>query len=100
MENIRTAITDITHRVLSEEALKRSETKFRALAESTTAGIFIYQDGHVIYANPAMEEILGYSLSELHGMDRLEFVHPDMRQKISDRAGAGHRVDSFLYETK
>jgi PAS domain S-box-containing protein len=91
-EAISTAITNVNERVLSEEALKRSETKFRALAESATAGIFIYQDGHVIYANPAIEEIVGYSLRELHSMDYLEFVHPDMRRKIADRAVLVNRV--------
>ena len=95
VEKIRTAVVDINDRILFEEALRRSETKFRALSESATTGIFIYQDEHVIYANPAIEDILEYSLSELHGMDYLEFVHPDMRQKIADRAVLVNRVEGI-----
>ena len=44
VEKIRTAVVDINDRILFEEALRRSETKFRALSESATTGIFIYQD--------------------------------------------------------
>ena len=93
--SINMAVTDINDRVLSEQALKRSEIRFRALAESATTGIFILQDDHVIYANPAIEDILGYSLSELHAMDRPEFIHPDMRQKIADRAMLITRLNSI-----
>ena len=38
---------EITERKLAEEELRRSEERFRALAESTSAAIAIYQDGGV-----------------------------------------------------
>ncbi len=38
-----------------ENELKESEEKFRSLAETTTNGIIILQEGHIVYHNPAVE---------------------------------------------
>lgn len=68
---IRTVL-DITKRKKAEENLKESEEKFRNLVEKSLAGVYILQDGKVIYINPAHEKILGYSLEELQQMDSVE----------------------------
>ena len=44
---------DITEHKRAVEALEESETKFRGLAEMTTAHISIVQDDHYVYANQA-----------------------------------------------
>ncbi len=55
--------TDITKRVEAEEALKRSETRFRTLVEHLPLGIvLISNDDQFIYANPAVEEDYGFKL--------------------------------------
>ena len=41
-------------------ALRASEDRFRALVEQSIAGIFLIQDGNVVYANPKFAEIFGY----------------------------------------
>ena len=43
------------------EPLAPSEDRFRALVEQSIAGIYVIQDGRVVYANPKLCEILGYS---------------------------------------
>lgn len=56
---------DITERKLSEEALRRSEEKYRALFEGSKDGIYISTYfGKFIDVNPAMVELLGYSSKE------------------------------------
>jgi PAS domain S-box-containing protein len=64
MVDVTTAF-DITDRKRAEEALKESEKKFRALAESTTAHITIIQDDKYVYGNQAF---LDY-----HGLDDEDF---------------------------
>ena len=55
-------LQDITERKLAEEALKKSEEKFRSLFEESKDGIFISTpEGKIIDANPAMVEMYGYS---------------------------------------
>jgi PAS domain S-box-containing protein len=57
---------DISDRKAAEEALVESEEKFRALAESTTAMIFMAdEDQQIIYANRAAIENTGFGLDEL-----------------------------------
>jgi diguanylate cyclase (GGDEF)-like protein/PAS domain S-box-containing protein len=49
-------------------ALRASEDRFRALVEQSIVGIFLIQDGKVVYANPKFAEIYGYLQDEfLHG---------------------------------
>jgi len=60
--------------------LRESEEKFRTITEQTSLGIAILQDGYVIYTNQAIFEITGYSVNEINGWDRNEFmkkIHPD-----------------------
>jgi diguanylate cyclase (GGDEF)-like protein/PAS domain S-box-containing protein len=40
--------------------LRASEDRFRALVEQSIVGIFLIQDGKVVYANPKFAEIFGY----------------------------------------
>lgn len=54
-------LTDITKRKVAEEALLRSETKFRSIFENAVEGIFqSTPDGALITVNPAMARIFGY----------------------------------------
>ncbi len=60
-------LSDITERKRAEEALRDSESHYRALVEQSLQGILIAQGfpPRIVFANPAIAEILGYSLDEL-----------------------------------
>jgi PAS domain S-box-containing protein len=65
----------------AEEHLIESEEKFRTLAEKNPNMIFINQGGHVVYANQACTETMGYSLEELYDpeFDFLTLLTPESR---------------------
>jgi len=67
-------------------SLEESEGKFRALAETIPAAIFIHQGGRLLYANPAGEEITGYTRDELLTLEFWRLVHPEFREMIRTRA--------------
>ena len=67
-----------------EEVLKSSEAKFRALAETTSAAVYIFQDKLIKYVNSAAESISGYRREEMVGKEYLKFVHPEF-QKIGGK---------------
>ena len=46
-------------------ALRRSEERYRTVAERATYAIFIVQDEIITYANPRFSDLLGYPLEEL-----------------------------------
>jgi diguanylate cyclase (GGDEF)-like protein/PAS domain S-box-containing protein len=82
---------DITQRKQMEKKLKNSEEKFRMLAESSAFAIMMYQGDRWIYANRAAEEISGYTEEELYSMHFWDFVHPDYRDMIKERAMDRHQ---------
>ncbi len=57
-------VRDITDRKLTENAIRESEAKFKALAQTAAAGIFIHLE-QFLYVNPMWCEITGYSEEEL-----------------------------------
>ena len=93
---------DISERVRAEEALKESETKFRAVADTSVAAIFIYQGEKFIYANPAIITNTGFTLEEFLEKRFWEIVHPDFREMIKIRGLARQRGESIpsRYEFK
>lgn len=79
------SIRDITERKRTEEALKESEEKFRALTENAEAIIIVVQDSRFAYANPYLSRLTGYSDSELKEMDVSRVIHPDSQYLVLDR---------------
>jgi PAS domain S-box-containing protein len=57
--------------------LVASEARFRQLAETATAAIFIIRDFRYRYVNAFTEMETGYSREELLAMHSLQLVHPD-----------------------
>ncbi len=78
-------LRDITRRIKAEELLRQSEEKFRTLAETTAAAIFMCKGEKIFYSNPGMETLTGYSGSELAGKLFYELVHPDHREFVTER---------------
>jgi diguanylate cyclase (GGDEF)-like protein/PAS domain S-box-containing protein len=72
---------DITERKQAEEA-------HRNLVQFSLQGLCILQEGRVVFANPTMEMIHGYTMAELQAMsaeDILALVHPDDRAEVQRR---------------
>jgi PAS domain S-box-containing protein len=69
--------TDISERKKAEENLRLSEEKYRTLVNSTLQGVVIAQDNPIrlVFANPAMEEISGFSLDSLIEMGPVELAN-------------------------
>jgi len=73
---------------LAKESMRESEEKFRTLAETAPATIFIHQGGNFLYANPASEHMIGYAREEFLKMDFWGVAHPDDKDMIVQRARA------------
>lgn len=69
---------NITARKRAEEALRKSEERFRALTEQSTDLIMILDaDGRARYVSPSVSELLGYAVDEFVGRSVFDIVHPD-----------------------
>lgn len=67
---------------VAEKKMEQSEYLFRTLAETTSTAIMLYQNDKYIYANPAAEQLSGYSFDELETMNFWELAHPDYQDRI------------------
>jgi PAS domain S-box-containing protein len=64
----------VTERKLAEEALRESEERFRAIADYTVDWEnWFGVDGKLLWVNPAVERITGYSVAECHAMPTFPF---------------------------
>ena len=82
--------------------LRESEEMFRVLAETSPAGIFLYQGERIVYVNPAAARLLGYSEEECLEMRFWDWVHDDYKDLVRERGLArqsGERLPS-QYECK
>lgn len=69
---------DITTLHQTEDALRDSERRFRALVENASDIVVILDSGgNFCYASPSAQIVLGYSEADVLGKSALEFVHPE-----------------------
>lgn len=86
IDSIGEMISSAVTRRYAQEALQQSEAVFRTLAESVSAGIYIYRDAtQFIYVNRMAEQLTGYSKGELLQMGIYDLIHPSFRDLARNR---------------
>ncbi|MFJ8268654.1 PAS domain S-box protein [Peribacillus asahii] len=69
---------DITARKKAEEALQKSEYKYRLIAENMTDLICLFdKDGQIWYTSPSHEAVLGFPQEEFAGNKIMDKIHPE-----------------------
>jgi len=95
-------IQDITEQKLAQQRLTESEAQFRALSDQSLTGIALIQEGgRLVYVNPRLAEMFGYTPEEMLGLRTVDVVHEDdramMRESIRQRlSGEVERVHHFF----
>ena len=82
---------DISLRRQAEQALQRSERRFRALIENSSDGILLADaEGRMMYGSPGARRALGYAQGETLGRPIGELVHAVDRAAFERATGAAH----------
>jgi PAS domain S-box-containing protein len=92
------AVRDVSERVHSEHALRRSEANFRALIEGSPDAILVYRGATIVYANPGFLRLLAVpDLRSLIGRPVADFLAPGDRRVLfpsaEDAAAWAHRLE-------
>ncbi len=62
--------------------IKVVDIDYRLIVENAEEGIAIIQDEKIIYANPRLCELTGYTREEILGFDIKEAIHPDDLERV------------------
>jgi PAS domain S-box-containing protein len=91
---IGSQVGQFVERKRAEEALRKSEERWRAVFENSAAGIALANfSGRFLAANSAYQKMLGYSEEELRELSFLDITHEDYREANSE-------LDTELLEGK
>ncbi|APH38092.1 hypothetical protein BHR79_00425 [Methanohalophilus halophilus] len=66
----------------TEEILRESEEKYRAIVNNTHEMVYIYCGERFLFVNDRICEITGYTREEIDNMKVLDLVHPEEKEKI------------------
>ena len=96
--------SDRTARAAARTALDRTERQFRDLIEGSIQGLYIYRDGHLLFANQALADILGYeNPEEILALEKIErFLGPAAEDQDSQNK-PGRRTGEYepeIYEAR
>jgi PAS domain S-box-containing protein len=96
-------LLDITERKRAEEALRESETKFRAVFENSVDAIGVSKAGRHVFINPSYLTLFGYDRrEELVGRPILDLIAPDQRQGVVETLSSGTQGEAApsFFETR
>ncbi len=84
---------DVTARVEAEQRVRESERRYRELVENAPMGIFVVQNGRIVFANAAAAALHGTaSPSALTGTNLLDWLNEsDVRAAIDSVTRSGQR---------
>src|SRR6266699_324672 len=74
-------LEDVTERKRTEEALRKSEERWRSVFENSAIGVALTDlDGRFLATNPIYQKMLGYTEEEFQTVSFLEITHEDYRE--------------------
>ena len=76
----------VTEQHRSQEALRKSEERFRSLVRYASDMIVVLDaEGTIVYESPAVERVLGFEPEDRVGALALDFIHPDDAEAVGEK---------------
>jgi PAS domain S-box-containing protein len=87
-------VADDTTQSVIRMLVVESEQKYKTLVENALAGIFIIDQNNILYGNPYMTDLIGYTLEEALSMSILDLIEPSHRDATIRRMAARRQGES------
>ncbi|MBM6619593.1 ATP-binding protein [Bacillus suaedaesalsae] len=91
----------VLHSILEKKSNKErveSDQRYKSLIENHPDGVIIHHMGTILYANPAIYEMLGYPYGSATGQSLLQFAHPSTHEKIHERQREAYAAEAKIQE--
>ena len=75
----------LSDRLEAEDALRKSEERYRSLVENADEAILVIQDGILKFVNSLAIQSFGYSREELLSIPAFELIYPEDRNAVVER---------------
>jgi PAS domain S-box-containing protein len=83
IESVLLISNDITEKKMADDALRASESRFRAMNDASPFGIFLTDiQGDCLYINRGYQEMSGLTFDDALGKGWHTAVHPDDRERL------------------
>ncbi|MDX6210294.1 MAG: hypothetical protein QOE24_2685 [Frankiales bacterium] len=90
---------DVTERMAAEQAIRASELRYRAIAETAQEGIWVCEiTGRTLFANQKAADILGMSVPQLYDRNAAAILSPDDPGRYVDRMASRARTGAEIFE--
>lgn len=84
LTGFRAIARDVTEHLKSDQSTQEALENYRRLVEDSPTGIIVIQDERIVFSNPQLFQLMGYTVEEGIGAEVWQFVHPDDREWIRD----------------
>jgi len=81
---------EVDERKQDEESLREYSEQLQKLSEASFDGIVIMEKGVIQEANQTFADLYGYELSEIIGMDALDFIAPESKDVVLNKIMTGY----------
>ena len=93
----------INNEIETKAAIELNEEKFRFIAENTSDGIMVFENGKVAYTSPSYNRLFGYLDKEKVGMNEnsiLNNIHPNDSSRVKDLiyGAMANKQTNLVYE--
>lgn len=89
-------VEDITEQKRVQEALLESQERYRRLVDYNPAAIIVHINRELVYTNRASLKLVNARcIDDVLGLDILDFVHPDYREIVIERARKSMQEGSY-----
>ena len=91
-------------RLRAEEARAATDERFRRLTERARDAICeVTAEGRILYASPSFQNLFGFELQELEGVDLLSLVHPEdrpMAERLRSAQAGGSAPEGVTFRAR
>lgn len=92
---------DITERRAAEQALARSEQRYRTIVETAQEGIWLMdRDNRVTFVNDRMARLLGYEVADMTGRPLSDFLDDESRAHVQQQSERLRSQTSAQFEVR